>query len=129
MPWEISSERSVYLQLIDIIKQKIMSGEYQPGQRLPSVRELATDAAVNPNTMQRALNELEREGLLVSERTAGRFVTTDRNLIAQLKKEAAEEAADAFRREMLALGFSEEEMIAFFRRRCESVGFDLERIG
>jgi len=79
--------------------------------------------------MQRALNELEREGLLISERTAGRFVTTDRQLIMQLKKEAAEEAADTFRREMSALGFTDEEMIVFFRKRCGTVGFMEERIG
>ena len=100
MPWEISSEKSVYLQLIDVIKQKIMSGEYQPGQRLPSVRELAADAAVNPNTMQRALTELEREGLLLGGGTSGRTVTTDETVLSAMReetlKELARECADKF---------------------------------
>ena len=129
MDRKLQENMPIYMQIMNRVRDAVASGELAPGDRVASVREMAADFEVNPNTMQRALNELEREGLLVSERTAGRFVTTDRNLIAQLKKEAAEEAADAFRREMLALGFSVEEMIAFFRRRCESVGFDLERIG
>ena len=110
MPWEISSERSVYLQLIDIIKQKIMSGEYQPGQRLPSVRELATDAAVNPNTMQRALAELEREGLLYTQRTSGRFVSEDAGLIDGLRLSEAEQKAREFYQEMRQRGLSDEEI-------------------
>jgi len=110
MPWEISSERSVYLQLIDIIKQKIMSGEYQPGQRLPSVRELATDAAVNPNTMQRALAELEREGLLYTQRTSGRFVSEDGGLIEGLRLSEAEQKAREFYQEMRQRGLSDEEI-------------------
>lgn len=110
MPWEISSERSVYLQLIDIIKQKIMSGEYQPGQRMPSVRELAADAAVNPNTMQRALTELEREGLLYTQRTNGRFVSEDGGLIAGLRVSGAEQRAKEFYREMIQNGLSAEEI-------------------
>ena len=129
MDKKLQENMPIYVQIMNRVRDAIASGELAPGERVASVREMAADFEVNPNTMQRALNELEREGLLVSERTAGRFVTTDRNLIAQLKKEAAEEAADTFRREMMALGFSEEEMIAFFRKRCESVGFDLERIG
>ena len=110
MPWEISSERSVYLQVVDIIKQKIMSGEYQPGQRLPSVRELATDAAVNPNTMQRALSELEREGLLYTQRTSGRFVSEDGGLIDGLRLSEAEQKAGEFYREMRQNGLSDEEI-------------------
>lgn len=110
MPWEISSERSVYLQLIDIIKQKIMSGEYQPGQRMPSVRELAADAAVNPNTMQRALTELEREGLLYTQRTNGRFVSEDKGLITGLRVSGAEQKAKEFYREMVQNGLSADEI-------------------
>ena len=110
MPWEISSERSVYLQLIDIIKQKIMSGEYQPGQRMPSVRELAADAAVNPNTMQRALTVLEREGLLYTQRTNGRFVSEDKGLITGLRVSGAEQKAKEFYREMVQNGLSADEI-------------------
>jgi len=110
MPWEISSERSVYLQLVDIVKQKIMSGEYQPGQRLPSVRELATDAAVNPNTMQRALSELEREGLIFTQRTSGRFVSEDGGMIDGLRLSEAEQKAGEFYQEMRQRGLSDEEI-------------------
>lgn len=110
MPWEISSEKSVYLQLIDIIKQKIMSGEYQPGQRLPSVRELAADAAVNPNTMQRALTELEREGLLYTQRTNGRFVSEDAGMIDGIRMSGVEQKAREFYREMVQNGLSADEI-------------------
>lgn len=110
MPWEISSERSVYLQLVDIIKQKIMSGEYQPGQRMASVRELAADAAVNPNTMQRALAELERQGLLYTQRTSGRFVSEDGGLIDGLRLSGAEQKAKEFYLEMIQMGLSAEEV-------------------
>ena len=112
MPWEISSEKSVYLQLVDIIKQKIMSGEYGPGQRLPSVRELAADAAVNPNTMQRALAELEREGLLYTQRTSGRFVSEDATLISGLRTAGAEQKAREFYQEMVQTGLSAKEIRA-----------------
>lgn len=107
-------------------------GELAPGERVASVRELAGEFEVNPNTMQRALNELEREGLLVSERTSGRFVTKDAALIGELKKRMASEAADKFRREMAVLGYSEQEMMDFFLKRCESAPekqMAYERIG
>ncbi len=110
MPWEISSEKSVYLQLVDVIKQKIMSGEYQPGQRLPSVRELAADAAVNPNTMQRALTELEREGLLYTQRTSGRFVSEDAGMIEGLKMTGAEQKTKEFYLEMVRSGLSADDI-------------------
>ena len=110
MPWDISSERSVYLQLVDIIKQKIMSGEYKPGQRMESVRELAAEAAVNPNTMQRALTELEREGLLYTQRTSGRFVSEDARRIADLRMAGAAKKAREFYMEMAQTGLSDDEI-------------------
>ena len=122
MPWEISSEKSVYLQLVDVIKQKIMSGEYQPGQRLASVRELAAEAAVNPNTMQRALAELEREGLLYTQRTSGRFVAEDAGMIEGLRMSGAEERAREFYREMVQSGLSVDEI----RRLLEKAIADAE---
>lgn len=122
MPWEISSEKSVYLQLVDIMKQKIMSGEYLPGQRLPSVRELAADAAVNPNTMQRALAELEREGLLYTQRTSGRFVSEDAGLIAGLRVSGAEQKTKEFYREMVQSGLSDEEIRQLVEKAIASAG-------
>ena len=131
MEWNFKDGIPIYTQIIDEMTMRIASSAYAPGDKLPSVRDLALDAGVNPNTMQRALNELEREGLLVSERTAGRFVTEDKTLISRLRSEMAVDTVDAFRKEMAALGFSDEEMIEFFRKRCEVTGgtFTLERIG
>ena len=132
MDKKLEENMPIYMQIMNRVRDAIAAGELAPGDRVPSVREMAADFEVNPNTMQRALNELEREGLLVSERTAGRFVTRDAARIADLKRKAAEEAADAFRREMAALGFTDGEMIDFFRERYP-VGYqnerDMERIG
>ena len=118
MDKKLSENMPIYVQIMNSVKEAIAAGEISPSERIPSVRELAHDFEVNPNTMQRALNELEREGLLVSERTAGRFVTDDKELIEELKNEMAARTADRFRKEMGALGFSDDEMIDFFRERC-----------
>ena len=118
MDKKLSENMPTYVQIMNSVKEAIAAGEISPSERIPSVRELAQDFEVNPNTMQRALNELEREGLLVSERTAGRFVTDDKELIEELKNEMAARTADRFRKEMGALGFSDDEMIDFFRERC-----------
>lgn len=107
----------IYVQIMNKIRESIASGELGPGDRVASVRELAADFEVNPNTMQRALTELEREKLLESERTQGRYVTSDKAAIEGLRRNIANEAADKFRAEMAALGFTEEEMLDFFLRR------------
>ena len=86
MLWQFSGDAPIYSQLIEQIKVGIVSGVFPPGERLPSVRDLATEAGVNPNTMQRALTELERDGLVYSQRTAGRFVTEDNTMINQAKR-------------------------------------------
>ena len=128
MDKKLQENMPVYVQIMNRVREAVAAGELKPGERVASVRELAQDFEVNPNTMQRALNELEREGLLVSERTAGRFVTEDEELIRSLRREMAAATADAFRKEMSALGFSDEEMVIFFLKRCESVRTE-ERIG
>ena len=89
MPWELDSKRSIYGQIIERIQNRIVTGAYPPGGKLPSVRDLAEEAGVNPNTMQRALSELERTGVIYSQRTSGRFVTEDESMITQLKEDAA----------------------------------------
>ena len=122
MAWDIRADRPVYLQLVEHLQTAVVTGEYPPGSRIPPVRELAGQAGVNPNTMQRALTELEREGLLLSERTQGRYVTSDAKAIEELRKDIARQAADSFRREMAALGFNEEEMMDFFRERLLYIG-------
>lgn len=118
MDKKLSENMPIYVQIMNSVKGAIAAGELAPSQRVPSVRGLARDFEVNPNTMQRALNELEREGLLIAERTSGRFVTSDKELINKLKTEMAVITADNFRKEMAALGFSDDEMIDFFRERC-----------
>ena len=115
MDKQLQENIPIYMQIMQKVREAIASGELAPGARVASVRELAGAFAVNPNTMQRALNELEREGLLVSERTSGRFVTKDSAQIDAMRRQLAEEAAARFRREMQTLGFSEAEMLAFFR--------------
>lgn len=112
MTWELKNDRPIYAQLIEQIKLRIISGFYRPGERLPSVRDMAAEAAVNPNTMQRALSELERDGLLYTQRTSGRFITEDSGLIETAKKALAQEQIDAFFQKMRALGFTTSQTVA-----------------
>ena len=93
MDWTFTADRPVYQQIMEAVCGSVLKGELQPGQRVPSVRELAAAAKVNPNTMQRALTELEREGLLVGGGTSGRTVTTDEAILAAMRKDALEEVA------------------------------------
>ena len=96
MAWTFKDDRPIYSQLVEQIKIKIISGEWELGSRLSSVRELAEQAGVNPNTMQRALAELERDGLVHSKRTSGRFVTEDENMIKNVREAVAAENIAAF---------------------------------
>lgn len=110
MIWSFSNDLPIYTQLVGQIKTAIATGVFPPGERLPSVRDLATEAGVNPNTMQRALSQLESEGLVYSQRTAGRFVTEDQEKIAGAKRELAQQHIAQFIRAMDGLRFSREEM-------------------
>ena len=87
MAWALDSGRPIYAQIIERVQLDIITGHYKPGEKLPSVRELASEAAVNPNTMQKALSELEQSGLLYTQRTSGRFITEDTDLIHRMKKQ------------------------------------------
>ena len=111
MPWILDDTRPIYLQLEDIIKSKIIAGIYKPGQKLPSVRELAAEAAVNPNTMQKALAELERSGLVYSQRTSGRYITEDTAIMQNLKHQLAHDLIQQFLEAMAHLGYTREESI------------------
>ena len=112
MSWNLSKERPIYIQLVEQIKLQILSGHYRPGERFPSVRELATEAAVNPNTMQKALAALEQEGLLIGSRTNGRTVTSDASLIGSMRDELADGIVENSYQALAKLGFSKEEFIA-----------------
>ena len=115
MAWDMSSERPIYIQLVERITRQIASGVYSPGDRFPSVRELALEAAVNPNTMQRAMAALEADGLLVTSRTAGRTVTDDTALIETVKKNLAMSEYGNFYRSMRELGYSDDEIVRFVK--------------
>ena len=112
MQWNFDGNAPIYTQLVDQIKLGIVSGEWIPGQRVPAVRELAVEAGVNPNTMQRALQELERQGLMFSQRTSGRFVTEDTEMIEDAKRVLANRHISAFIQQMQALGYTRQEIVA-----------------
>lgn len=117
MDRNLEDNMPIYMQIMNRIREAIASGELKAGDKVPSVREFASEFEVNPNTMQRALMELEREGILVSERAIGRFVTNDRTRIDAMRHEAGIQATETFIRQMTDLGFSEKEMMEFFRER------------
>ena len=98
------------------LKARILAGTYPPGGHLDSVRDLAAAAGVNPNTMQRALTELERDGLVYSQRTTGRFVTEDQAMIASAKRSLAERHIQAFLEAMTHLGYGREEILTLLRQ-------------
>lgn len=116
MRWQFSNNAPIYSQLIEQVQIGIVTGAFPPGERLPSVRDLATEAGVNPNTMQRALMELERDGLVYSQRTAGRFVTEDRGLIESVKRGLAQRHIRAFLAAMEPLGYRREEILTLLRQ-------------
>ena len=111
MSFEFDNNKPIYLQLVDIIKLKIISKELKPGSKLSSVRDMAQEFGVNPNTMQRALSELERENLLYSQRTSGRFVTNNEDNINQLREEVAKVEILSLYNILTKLGYKKEELI------------------
>lgn len=111
MTWDFTDDMPIYLQIMNCIRAEIAIGELCPGDKVPSVRELAMDAGVNPNTMQKALSELEREGVLCTKRTAGRFVSQSKTSIEGLKERMAKERMQNFMDEMKKLGYEQEEIL------------------
>ena len=111
MPWELNSDRPIYAQLVEQMELRILTGIYPPGSRLPSVRDIAQEAAVNPKTMQRALAQLEEAGLLVTHRTSGRSVTEDATMITQARERLAKEQIELFLANMRKLGFESRETL------------------
>ncbi len=112
MEWNFRNDQPIYSQLTLRLTEAIVSGIYAPGEKLPSVRELALEAGVNPNTVQRSLTELERDGLVFSQRTAGRFVTENENMIVNAKLRIADERVSEFLRSMKTLGCGRQEIIS-----------------
>ena len=110
MEWNFKEGAPIYSQIIEEMTTRIASGAYAPGDKLPSVRDLAMDAGVNPNTMQRALAELERRGLVFSERTSGRFVTKEERILKELHEELAKKYFEEFEDKLRKIGMTGEEI-------------------
>ncbi len=110
MAWSFKEDRPIYTQLLEQIQARIVTGQYKLGERLPSVRELAAEAGVNPNTMQRALAELERIGLVYSQRTSGRMITDDAQKIGEMKMQLAQDVIEEFLQNMKKLGYEQKEI-------------------
>ena len=112
MNWDFNNDTPIYTQLVEKMKIAIVTGEFERGGKLPSVRELASQAGVNPNTVQRAMAELEREGLVCSQRTSGRLVTEEQSLIELTKHSLARRHVERFLSAMTELGIGQDEVIA-----------------
>lgn len=119
MAWNLNSDRPIYTQILEKIQMRIISGIYKPGEKLPSVRELATEASVNPNTMQKAFAELERSGLIQTQRNSGRTVSEDTDMIKQVQTQVALSQVQSFFSTMMQLGFNKEEILAFVKKAAE----------
>lgn len=111
MAWSLNSDRPIWAQLVEKIQMQIVSGVYRPGSRLPSVREFAAEASVNPNTMQKAFAELERSGLIVTQRTSGRTVTDNSAMIQNIRRDLALEQVTVFLNKMKELGYTSNQVI------------------
>ena len=121
MLWEFNSERPIYAQIIEQIELAVVTGVFAPGVKLPGVRELASEAGVNPNTMQRALAELETQQLLYTQRTSGRFVTEDVEKIKTLRQQLAHSLVEEFMQKMRALGCSNDEIANYVQKAKEEL--------
>jgi DNA-binding transcriptional regulator YhcF (GntR family) len=114
--WSFTNDRPVYIQIIDEIMNRIALGIYKPGERIPSVRDLAEEARVNPNTMQKALAEIERNGYIISLRTSGKFVTDNPELISSLNSDRSEEIVRNFLSEIKRLGLTVDDAVELVRK-------------
>ena len=115
MEYVFDNERPIYIQLVEMIRIDIVSGKFKKGQKLPSVRELALMMKVNPNTMQKALVELEDEKLIYTERTNGKYVTEDEKLIEKIKKQLAQEKVNNYLNSMKNIGISYESAVKYLQ--------------
>ena len=119
MEYFFDNERPIYLQIVEGIKKDIVSGALKPGERMLSVREYALKAKVNPNTMQKALMELERENLVYTERTSGKYITTDKRIIQKLRQKIIQEKLDNFFKDMKSIGVNENELEQIIKMKGE----------
>ncbi len=120
---EFDTSSPIWLQLVSEFSRRIVTGEWGAGERIPGVRELALQLGVNPNTVQRSLGEMEREGLCRSERTAGRFITDDKHRIAKLRRALVTDAADEYIRMGRGLGMESADALALIDERWNRSDF------
>lgn len=116
MNFIFDNDRPIYIQLVEQLKLYIIVGKLPLGSRLPSVRDFAIQTKVNPNTMQKALIEIEEQGFIYTERTNGKFVTTNQKLIEDVKKELAKQKVHNYLKDMENLGISKEEAISYLQK-------------
>lgn len=121
MAWTLDSSRPIYAQIVERVQLEIISGHYSPGDKLPSVRDLAGNAGVNPNTMQKALSELERSGLVHSLRTSGRFITEDTDMIKRMREDLASIQIKEFLDKMRQMGFNRNETLELMQKIMKEV--------
>lgn len=119
MAWHFSSERPVYLQISERIIEFVLTGKYLPGEQIPSVRQLALEAAVNPNTVQRAFSDLENAGIVISKGTVGRYVTENLEIIENCRTKMAEQTIKKFVRDMEKLSIGKEQIISLVKEEIE----------
>ncbi len=119
MEWKLDDSRPIWPQLKEQLIIAIVAGEYNMGGSFPTGRELAEDAGVNRNTMQRALSELEHDGFVTTNRTAGRTVTTDEGLVTRMKESIAKKSIEKFIKEMAAIGYSADDVVKMIKERGE----------
>ena len=122
MSWEFQDHLPIYAQLMDTLKRRIITGRYLPGEKLPSVRELAAEAGINPNTVQRAFSELEREGLIYTQRATGKYVTENADEIKSARQALAKTQVAEFLSNMQSLGYSVGDVIVLLQSFNESEG-------
>ncbi len=108
--WNFDSSKPVYLQLVEQVTRKIVAGEYASGEKMPTVRSLATEAKVNPNTVQKVFSMLEQSGIVITDRTVGRYVTEDKEMIRTMGAAIAKDLCKEFVENMTSLGYEEEEV-------------------
>ena len=120
MSWEFQDHLPIYAQLMDTLKRRIITGRYLPGEKLPSVRELAAEAGINPNTVQRAFSELEREGLIYTQRATGKSVTENADEIKSARQALAKTQVAEFLSNMQSLGYSVGDVIVLLQSFNES---------
>ena len=119
MAWILQSDRPIYTQIVEKLQMQIVSGQYCPGDKLPSVRELAAQASVNPNTMQKAFAEIERSGLIITQRTSGRTVTEDLDMIKEVQQKLATNQLNIFLQQLEELGYNNTEILELVNRILE----------